>query len=276
LVYRNRVADPFHMTDHPPVVAPGPIQATDSNNALLLAGYRLVNGFSGLQPASPIPMGSPIYARIMSARAIPIDISTGGGWHTVPDPLPALRLRGRSELLENRQALLADTAEIWKSSLLSHPRIPPDFERNMEQINHFDFSKAALVEVPVSLDSDATGSLRLTEDRPGRMEIVTDTTGTMLATLGVRFHPGWKITLDGKPQTTFRVDGNLLGFTVEAGHHVAECRFDPADFRYGARISTVALVGILLYLATVFLLNPVEGVERKRTAVLPSNTEQAI
>ena len=254
LLYRDRVGDPFQMADLPPVAAPGPIQAPDSNNVLLLAGYRLVNGFSGLQPASPIPMGSPIYARIMSARATPIDISTGGGWQTVPDPLPALRLRSRSKLLENRQALLADTAEIWKSSLLSNPRIPPDLERNMDQINHFDFSTAALVEVPVSLDSGATGSLRLTEDRPGRMEVVTDSTGTMLATLGVRFHPGWKITLDGKPQSTLRVDGNLLGFTVEAGHHVAECRFDPADFRYGARISTFALVGILLYLAILFLM----------------------
>jgi hypothetical protein len=247
LLLKTKVGDPFQMTDLPPVAAPGPIKAPDFNDTLLLDGYHLVNGFSGLQPSSPIPMDSLIYARIMGAQATAND-----GWKIVPDPLPLLRLRNRSVLMENRQALLADTAEMSQSLLMGQPRTPPNFERNMDQITHFDFSKAALVEVPVSLDSGATGSLQLTENRPGRMEVVTDTSGAMLATLGVRFHPGWEITLDGKPRDALRVDGNLLGFTVQAGRHAVECRFDPVDFRHGALISLCGLFATIIYLAFSF------------------------
>jgi len=249
LFVHNETGDPFLIANPPPVAAPGPIQVKRGDDQLSLLNYRLVDGYSGLEPASPIPIRSDVYARIMSARAV-----WDGAWKVSPDPLPLLRLRNQTSLMLNRQALLIESDLVSESHVMGHPFTPPGLDRDLDQVTHFDFSHAALVETPLSLDSQASGSLDLIEDHPGRMRLVANITGTMLATVGVRFHPGWKIRLDGKSQDIVRVDGCLLGFVVPAGHHLIECRFDPDDFRYGKLASLFGVIGILLYLAIVFAL----------------------
>jgi len=244
----NQTGNPFRIANPPPVAAPGPIQVNGQDDQLVLLNYRLVDGYSGLEPASPIPIRSDAYARIAGARAVLSDT-----WRVMPGPLPLLRLRNQALLMSNREALLIDSSLMAQSFLMDHPFTVPGLDRDLDQVNHFDFSKAALVEAPLSLDSEASGSLDLIEDHPGRMKVVANVTGTMLGTLGVRFHPGWKIRLDGKAQDTVRVDGSLLGFIVPAGRHVIECSFDPADFRYGELASLFGIMVTLLYLAMVLL-----------------------
>lgn len=255
------VGDPFQITNLPPMPPPGPIQVPAFNDTFLLLNYQLVNGYSGLPPSSPFPMGSPIYARIMGARA-----AWSTGWKIVPDPLPLLRLVNRSVLMTNRAALIRDTDIMSLATIMGKPFTPPNLERDLNQVMNFNFSRSALVEVPLSLNSESIGSLNLVENRPGYLKIISDATGTMLATTGVRFHSGWKITTDGKPQDILRVDGNLLGFTIPVGRHLIECHFDPADFRYGELISLCALVGTILYLAMFFVVKSVMGKHFKLTS----------
>jgi hypothetical protein len=247
LLLHNETGNPFHIANPPPIPAPGPVQVKIQDDHLVLLDYRLVDGFSGLEPASPIPIRSDVYARITGARAV-----LDGVWKVLPDPLPLLRLRNRAVLMLNREALLIDSKLIADSSLMEHPYTPPGLDRDLEQVTHFDFSKAALVDAPLSLDPNATGSLDLIEDHPGQMKLVASVTGSMLCTVGERFHPGWKIRLDDKPQEIVRVDGSLLGFVVPEGRHLIECRFDPDDFRYGKLISLFGVLITLLYLAIVF------------------------
>jgi hypothetical protein len=243
--------DPFQYANPPPLAAPGPIQNAGFDDQPILLNYRIVNGYSGMEPASPLSIRSLLYARIMGARAV-----WDGGWKVLPDSLPLLRLRNQTVLMKNREVLIAVNAMVLETTLMRRTFTPPGYDRELEQITHFDFSNAALVEVPLSLDSQGSGSLAWLEDEPGHMKLVAKVTGTMLATTGVRFSPGWKITLDGKPQNVVRVDGMLLGFTVPAGQHTIECRFDPSDFRYGEMISLCGVIGIILYLATIFVAKP--------------------
>ena len=253
LLVHNQTGDPFLIGYAPPIDPPGPVQAR-AGDQLTLLGYRLVDGYSGLAPASPVPLGSQEYARITGARAIWHD-----GWKQVPDPLPQLRLRNRAVSMENREALLNDSNLFAQAALMDHPFTPPMLDIHMAQVSHFDFSSAALVESPVSLDSAASGNMRMIDERPGRMVAEANVTGAMLATMGTRFHSGWKVTLDGKPQEILRVDGSLLGLIVPAGRHTIECRFDPDDFRYGELASLSGLTATLIYLGVVYMWSRKEG-----------------
>jgi hypothetical protein len=243
----NETGDPFLIANPPPIPAPGPVQVNRQDDKLVLHDYSLVDGYSGLEPASPIPIRSRVYAHITGARAV-----SDGEWKLLADPLPLLRLRNKAVLMINRDALLIDSELMGESALMEHPFTPPGLDRDLDQVTHFDFSKAALVEGPLSLDSNASGSLDLVEDHPGRMNLVAIVSGSMLCTVGVRFHPGWKVRLDDKPQATVRVDGSLLGFVVPEGRHRIDCRFEPDDFRYGKLISLFGVVMALLYVAIVF------------------------
>lgn len=247
LLLHNKIDDPYP-DNSVPVDAPGPVQAPYGDQLLLL-DYRLVNGYSGLEPGSTIPIESGVYARIMGARAVVVDDK----WIVLSNPLPLLRLRNQAVPMENRAALLADSSLLAQSALMEYRYTPAGLERDLNQVIHFDFVHAALVEAPIALDSGASGSLNLIGEHPGRMSLVADVTGSILATTGTRFHAGWKVTLDGKPLNILRVDGSLLGFIVPTGHHRIECRFDPDDFRWGEIASLTGVAVALLYPGIVFI-----------------------
>ena len=240
LLLHDKIGDAYP-DNSVPVDPPGPVQ-THFGDQLMLLNYRLVDGYSGLEPVAPIPIESTIYARIMGARAVLRD-----KWLLIPDPLPLLRLRNRAVVMENRDALLNDSSLLAQSSLMEQPFTPPGLEHDLNQALHFDFSAGALVETPVILDPRASGALTLVAEEPGRVSLTAHATGAMLATIGERFHPGWKVLMDGRPRDALRVDGSLLGFIVPAGNHTIQCRFDPGDFRYGAWASAIGILATMLY-----------------------------
>lgn len=247
----QKIADPFQILNRPPIAAPGPIQTSTPDDSLTLLGYHVVNGWSGLEPASATPMQSSLYARIMGARAV-----EDANWSAVANPLPLVRLRHDAVLIENGDEVFRKNAEVQLSAITEEPLPPLDVSRDLPQFAHFDFLHDAIVETPVQLDHEATGTLTLSAEQPGRLRLVSEATGTSLATLGVRYDAGWQVWLDGRRQESLRVDGNLLGFTVPAGPHTIECKFDPPDFRHGLWISLCTLLGICVYLAFVCVIQP--------------------
>ncbi|MFP6768915.1 MAG: YfhO family protein [Planctomycetaceae bacterium] len=55
-------------------------------------------------------------------------------------------------------------------------------------------------------------------------------------------YPGWKVSIDGKPAETIRVDGMYRGVDVTAGGHDLAWTYAPSSIRIGAVISLVSLV----------------------------------
>lgn len=55
-------------------------------------------------------------------------------------------------------------------------------------------------------------------------------------------YPGWKVSIDGKPAETIRVDGMYRGVDVTAGGHDLVWTYAPSSIRIGAVISLVSLV----------------------------------
>jgi hypothetical protein len=95
----------------------------------------------------------------------------------------------------------------------------------------------------------ATGRARLSIDRPGLLVAETDAPGPRILAFTERFHAGWSATLDGRPLSTVRVEGDFLGCVVDGGVHRVMLRFMPQSFVYGSVLSVlgvVILAGVLI------------------------------
>jgi hypothetical protein len=89
----------------------------------------------------------------------------------------------------------------------------------------------------------ATAELVL--DRPGHIEVLTQSPERQLLALAESYHAGWQATIDGRPCPVLRVDGDFLGCVVEAGRHQVDWQFHPRSLRDGALLSAGGL-GLLL------------------------------
>jgi len=67
--------------------------------------------------------------------------------------------------------------------------------------------------------------------------------------LNDRFHPDWKVLVNGKPETLLRCNYIMRGVYLTPGKHVVEFRFAPATTAFyvslGSLIAGVALCGFL-------------------------------
>jgi Bacterial membrane protein YfhO len=81
----------------------------------------------------------------------------------------------------------------------------------------------------------------------GNERVVTSATANApsLLVLTDLYYPGWKATLDGEPARIERVDYLLRGVLVPAGRHRVEFSYEPASFRIGWIVSSVALTLLL-------------------------------
>lgn len=86
---------------------------------------------------------------------------------------------------------------------------------------------------------DATGTARLTLDRPGHLLAHVEAPGRRLLALTERFHDGWSATSGGTVLETVRVEGDFLGCVVEGGVHEVNLAFRPRSFVQGSIVSAL-------------------------------------
>lgn len=60
------------------------------------------------------------------------------------------------------------------------------------------------------------------------------------------FYPGWKAFIDGKQTTIHRTNYNFRGIILPKGIHTVEFKYSPESLKYGAIISGVSLIIIIL------------------------------
>jgi hypothetical protein len=130
--------------------------------------------------------------------------------------------------------------------LVTHAVPSTDPKADLETIDH---RAAALVPTGLGLAGGGEpGVVRLVSDRPGRLRLVTDSTSRQLLVVADRYHPGWRVRVDGRESPPVRVNGDFLGCVVEPGRHRVVLRFDPWSHRAGRAMS---LSGLLLTAATL-------------------------
>jgi hypothetical protein len=109
-----------------------------------------------------------------------------------------------------------------------------------------DVARTALVDAAPGETSGEPGRAEVLRERPGHLLVETDALHPQLLVLTERFHPGWRILMDGDPIPVTRMYGEYLGCVVPAGRHRVSFVFAPASARQGLWLTIVGLAVTLL------------------------------
>ncbi|HTU91094.1 MAG TPA: YfhO family protein [Gemmataceae bacterium] len=174
------------------------------------------------------------------AASIPGLRRIGELWYEVPDPLPRVRLVSRTQVSD---APAAD-------------------------IQSIDIETTALATHPLPLEAGEAGTARLIHEAPDAIAVQTAAPGRRLLIVADSFDPGWRASIDDKPVTVERINGDFLGCIVERGEHEVRFVFRPDCIRYGRLLSLGGL-------ALTFLIAGISSLQlfirSRRAAVVPGS-----
>jgi len=98
--------------------------------------------------------------------------------------------------------------------------------------------------------TSATSEASITQYAPKHITVKTRSTVPGILLLNDRWHPDWKVTVDGQSTPLLRANFLMRGVSVAAGEHTVEYRFDPPHQTLWVSFAAVAtgllLVGILI------------------------------
>ena len=135
----------------------------------------------------------------------------------------------------------------------------------------FDPEKAVLISSPLNplpRQSEAaagqrsTNSVEFTSYAPKRIVLRAKAGAPSVLLLNDKFHPDWKVLVDGKPETLLRCNYLMRGVLVPPGEHVIEFRFAPPIGIFYVSLSAVALgLALCAFLALSAWKQPTSGVK---------------
>jgi len=200
-------------------------------DCLCFHGYRMINGYVGLEPVRCLDYGHVNTLRVAQVawfrqplkpklRVQGLEPPLDAGWRAVPHPLPRARL-------------------VCKVLVSAVPG---------KDLKKIDVDTTALVSRPLELTPSAPGKATLTEDRPGKITVEVEAPQRQLLVVSEGYDAGWQARVDGEPVTLERVNGDFFGCVVEGGEHRVELAFLPASLRLG-RIVSLAAFAVCLVVA---------------------------
>lgn len=116
----------------------------------------------------------------------------------------------------------------------------------------FDPTKFAVTENPPPKPhpqtlADDLGSAEVAERSSQRVVVEARANYPCVLVLSDAYYPGWKVQVDGEPSEIFPVYTSFRGVVLQPGDHRVVFTYEPASFRIGFLISTLALVGAVLH-----------------------------
>jgi hypothetical protein len=137
---------------------------------------------------------------------------------------------------------------------LVHRAIEADDNAGLALLASPDFSAAssALVE-PGAVQSlepnDGRGdAVDFVQTRPDLVRLRTSSSTNALLVLSDAFYPGWRVSVDGQGARLIRTNVSLRGVAVPAGQHDVVFSYEPDSLRWGAAVSALAVVLIVVVL----------------------------
>lgn len=96
-------------------------------------------------------------------------------------------------------------------------------------------------------DLSSVETAEITERTANKMVIQVTTESPRLLVIADAFYPGWRAELNGTPTTLYQTNVALRGVVVPIGTHSLTLQFQPTTFWLGLSISTLTLIGLLLW-----------------------------
>jgi hypothetical protein len=126
-------------------------------------------------------------------------------------------------------------------------------DATLARLDAFDFdpAQAALVPLgtPLPLENPPdgqNGQVEILHRTPRSMVLNVTAPTNRLLVLSEVYYPGWRATVDGRTTPIVRTDYTLRGVPVPAGEHRVEVFYRPLTFIWGAIISGMTLVAIVV------------------------------
>ena len=114
-----------------------------------------------------------------------------------------------------------------------------------KDLKRIEVDSTVLVSQGLDLRPSRPGTARLQEDRPGRIGVAVEAPQRQLLVVSESYHEGWRVSVDGRPATLERVNGDFVGCVVEPGKHHVDFVYRPANLWWGKTVSLASLVVVL-------------------------------
>ena len=200
---------------------PGP------ENRLTLLGWKLADGYLGLEPVRRLDLHQAAALRVAGVRWVlrgPATDRIEGlavcdrRWLEVPHPLPYIRL-----VTQSRQS-----------------------DDPARDIGRIDVRTTALADEPLGLAAGTAGRILDVAQQPGWVEARVDCPARQLLVVAESCHPGWLARVDGSPQRVLRVNGDFFGCLVSPGVRRVTFEFRPRSLSTGRTIAWCGLGLVVL------------------------------
>jgi hypothetical protein len=146
-----------------------------------------------------------------------------------------------------------ENLDAFPRAFVVHRALPlADQPQVLSQMKSTDFRREVLLEGSLpQLDSDPFppverfDSATIREYLPNRVAVETRTELPGYLVLTDVWFPGWTCTVDGQPAPIHRANFLFRAVALPAGNHEVRFVFDPGSYRWGRRISVMALIAVL-------------------------------
>ena len=149
-------------------------------------------------------------------------------------------------------ALLEFTGALPRASLYTRWQVETNLEAALTLLTNRVFNPAESVivstplpaGVPPAPTNAASSPVRFASYRPKQYVLEAKAEAPSILLINDKFHPHWKVWVDGQPDTLLRCNYMTRGVFLKPGQHRVELRFDPPST--ALRVSLAALAGALL------------------------------
>ena len=132
-------------------------------------------------------------------------------------------------------ALFEFTGALPRARLYSRWQISTNDDQTLERLRAPDFDPAQTVLVaeevagitPTSVTNAASGTVNFASYSPRVIRLDAEAPEPSLLLLNDRYHPHWKVSVDGQPARLLRCNYIMRGVSLTPGKHVVEFSFEP-------------------------------------------------
>ncbi len=115
---------------------------------------------------------------------------------------------------------------------------------------------------PGSVTNQNAGTVAFTDYAPKRIVLQAKADCPAVLLLNDRFHPDWKVLVDGKPEKLLRCNYLMRGVYLPTGTHTVEFRFEPpVGLLYVSLTAVVVALALCGFLALYPWKQPPAGVQ---------------
>jgi hypothetical protein len=214
--------------------APDPVRLfSEGHSVPSLVGAGTLPVYLGLSP-------SPYYdPKFMLPKPYPFRDTL-----PTPEQIDWLRRRGVTHIL-SLVPLDSDAWPVRSLGIMSDPCLNPILGLERKGIFFYELEESR--GRAAWLEHHSGPPPRIVKYTPQHVEIAAESESEETLILTDLDYPGWQVEVDGHPAAGLVVDGMLRGVALPPGKHTVVWNYHPTSFYWGAGISTIALIGLVVF-----------------------------